>query len=283
MTQGFSPNLPGRWLEALASGPLAVESARPTGVFPSTLRYWKLKALLGVLLSMVIIGSSTSLTLAETPATPYTYWFYPPMNATDISWSIHPETDPSLQNWFWAHQWWIHNGDGGLTAGYAGLQTVGSDTGSKIAIFSIWDATGANSTNPNAWCLPFGGEGVGYSCRISFDWQIGHEYTFKVTKIARDAWQATVTDEATAAEHILGTITVPRNWGGLHNQSVSWTEYYGPSLTSCSDYNKAQATFSPPSLADGTILSSETRSGGMNLDCVDASNALFQRNSRHLS
>ncbi len=62
-----------------------------------------------------------------------------------------PEIDPGPNaTYFWAHQFGLVGGEGG----YLGLQTKGNRAdGSlgKLAIFSLWDATGSDG----AGCVRF--------------------------------------------------------------------------------------------------------------------------------
>jgi hypothetical protein len=49
-------------------------------------------------------------------------------------------------------------------------------------------------------------------------------------------WSANVRDEATGEMSPIGTITVPKKWGGLGNWSVMWSERYAdPEVRTCDD------------------------------------------------
>lgn len=90
----------------------------------------------------------------------------------------------SSGNTFWATQFMFQDS----TGGYIGMQ---QNTGSqKLAIFSIWNATGWPSVYA-AKCSYFGGEGVGVSCKMSYPWVEGRKYRFSVQKISSDAFSET--------------------------------------------------------------------------------------------
>ncbi len=222
---------------------------------------------------------------ALTGAAPSTTWTLPGNNYTNMQWTVRPETDPSPQGWFWANQWWIRHGDGQSSAGYAGLQTVGSGFGTKIAIFSIWDALGATVSNVSgSVCVNFGNEGTGYSCRIPYDWQVNHTYRFDVRKIDVQTWEAKVVDASTGVESTIGKIIVPSIWEGLGYQTVSWTERYSGVVNTCDDFNYSRVFFSEPVFDGGTVRPiSSTSKINTQADCTHGkvttmSDGVYQEN-----
>ncbi len=196
---------------------------------------------------------------APSPAGPYTEWFWPDPPAADnrtgftsFEHTLVPEIDPGPRaTYFWAHQFGLVGGEGG----YVGLQTKGNRAdGSlgKMAIFSLWDALGADGTG----VVPFSGEGEGWSARIPYLWEAGTTYRLRVetADTAPDGtwWAASVTDTATGVASDIGRLRAPPGWGGLGAWSVMWTEYYGPTLTRCSDLAPVSAVFGTP-VADGAV------------------------------
>src|SRR5690349_14797422 len=98
------------------------------------------------------------------PTGTFTYLGFPsrPGGYDRFEWSITPLVDPTPDGVFWSHQFAI---EGGGAAGYAGLQTVASGINDRAAIFSIWNATGAepgDATHGRPIAGPFTGEGDGF-------------------------------------------------------------------------------------------------------------------------
>ena len=195
------------------------------------------------------------------PCQTYTEWRWPPSTSfartllrgyRSFEHVMVPETDPGPDaTYFWAHQFRLIDGAGG----YIGLQTRGTlDDGSfgKIAIFSVWDAEGAEGA-PGAKAVRFTGEGEGWSCRIPYEWQAGQAYGLKVFGVGGGWWGAKVRDEATGEIRELGGIRVPEHWRGLDTWSIMWTEYYGPPLRSCRDLAYTSVVFGMPTADDGEI------------------------------
>jgi hypothetical protein len=193
-----------------------------------------------------------------------------------------PELDPGPDTtYFWAHQFRIEGGEGG----YIGLQTKGNRAdGSlgKMAIFSIWDALGAEGMGT----VRFGGEGTGWSCRIPYMWEPGRAYRLRVSTETAGWWDASVTDTVTGTTSWIGRIQVPETWGGLGTWSVMWTEYYGGALRRCEELAHSRVVFGFPVADDGAI-SPDTHDntyndgtcGNSNIEMVDAGDGL--RGVRH--
>jgi len=193
-----------------------------------------------------------------TPCGTYTEWFWPPSTSfartllagyRSFEHVLIPEVDPGEDSsYYWAHQFRIIGGEGG----YLGLQTNGhraDGSVGKMAIFSIWDALEAEGSG----VVPFSGEGVGWSCRIPYQWEAGRAYELRVSTPGDDWWEASVRDDATGVETDIGAIRVPGNWRQLDSWSVMWTEYYGPPLGRCADLAYSSVIFSTPVANDGEV------------------------------
>ncbi len=204
--------------------------------------------------------------MPPTPRGPYTEWFWPTPPATDgrrgfkeFEHTLTPEIDPGPDaTYFWAHQFGLEGGEGG----YLGLQTKGNRVdGSlgKLAIFSLWDATGADGPA----CTRFSGEGTGWSARIPYLWTAGRPYRFRlaVDYVTPEGtwWTASVTDLDAGVESHIGRLRAAPGWGGLRPWSVMWTEYYGQPLRRCTDLAAASAVFGTPT-ADGSTTPTRTSS-----------------------
>jgi hypothetical protein len=156
-----------------------------------------------------------------------------------MAWSVEPRTDPSPVGYFWSHQVAVLGGE----AAYFGLQTQGSEPTGKIAIFSVWGALDAEGPE---YAAPFGGEGVGMTVRIRYQWATLRRERLSL-RAAGGGWWAAVVGDA-----LVGRIRVDPTWGGLGSTSIMWTERYAPPLRRCSDMGHAVAWFGPP-IADGTV------------------------------
>ena len=194
------------------------------------------------------------------PRGPYSEWWWPdpPVSGGRRGWStfehlLVPEIDPGPDStYFWAHQFQCVDGAGG----YVGLQTRGNRAdGSvgKIAIFSLWDATGG--AGPGA--VRFSGEGTGWSTRVAWPWSAGRTYRLRL-EVGEETpegawWSAWVSDMESGEEDRIGDLRARPGWGRLGTWSVMWTEYYGQPLRRCSDLPHVSATFSVPR-ADGDVL-----------------------------
>ena len=150
--------------------------------------------------------------------------------------------------YFWAQQFFF---EGTTQGGYTGRQSDGIIAGhriGKMAIFSIWDALEATA-GPDAQCQTFGGEGVGYSCRLAFEWRENVTYRMILREVAADSWSLAMFDPSIGAERLIGTIRVPGPWGRVRLGSAGFAEYYGQ-VASCATLPHAVALLHQPT-ADG--------------------------------
>jgi len=107
-------------------------------------------------------------------------------------------------------------------------------------IVSIWNAEEAIAA-PNAVAQTFGGEGVGYSIRLQYDWSEGSAYRFRLSRVDGEWWQLSVSEDGgrpIAVGRIRITETVP-----LQPNFASFSEYLG-SVESCEELPPKKATFS---------------------------------------
>lgn len=147
---------------------------------------------------------------------------------------------------YWSTAWhWANAKDGG----YGGLQTqglVGNGVIADIATFSIWNAT-EGIPGPGANCLPFGGEGVGFSCRLPIDLVANRIYTMSYSlndKKTHRWWTAKVTDEENKKVYLIGKIKAPK----ANLRSKTWynfIEYWGAQVK-CEEVGEASAKFYNP-------------------------------------
>lgn len=218
----------------------------------------------------------------------YTDWYFPDSASgyDNFALDVTVNADPSPQSFFYSTEFWFANGDGSAsTTGYFGIQTQGASPGptGKIAIFSIWDALAAQGPD---FAAPFGGEGIGYSVRISYPWIADRTYHMRIGKLSADPdgqwWGAWVKDTVTNIESYIGKIKVPLQSVKLYAIPVSWTEYYGANPSSCDGYNFSEVTFSNVAANDGALatnghnnhLSSPAKCPGSSF--VDTANGVSQ-------
>ncbi len=154
--------------------------------------------------------------------------------------------------YFWSHKFGFLNGDGG----YIGLQNMGNTVSgqynTKVAVFSIFST--AIDATPGNCKIEYGnfdgGAGTGTSCRIPYNWTLGHQYRLR-TVIGKNSdaagtwWDGYVTDLTTGVETQIDYIKVPKSWSGI-NSSIMWTEYFGAHADTCDTHPYARAHFFTP-------------------------------------
>lgn len=162
--------------------------------------------------------SSISQTITPLETANYTYW---------------------SMNWGW---------DGRSNGAYAGIQKGGQRSPGvegDIGIFSIWDAKEA-IPGPKSWCLPFGGEGVGMSCRTNLNVEAGGLYkivVFPDPSRGSEWWGAEIVTP-NQGSILLGYIKAP--FENLRASRLgNFTEYFGPQLP-CDGVGAASARFGIP-------------------------------------
>lgn len=193
------------------------------------------------------------------PRGTYTSWRWrrAAAGASSLAWDLTALRDPGPTTYFWAQQWSFQGGD----VGYLGLQAHDlRDDGSvgKLAVFSIWSAIGG-ADNPGT----HGGvEGTPFwTCRLGYEWAAGRAYRLELRRTSPGWWRASVTDSASAAETVVGSLQVPPRWGGLDlvaSPSLVWTEFYGANvpggLASCDLIPHATVRFGVPAANGSTVM-----------------------------
>lgn len=186
---------------------------------------------------------------AIAPTGTYTSFTWPTGTYNSYEWYVTSENDATPDGYFYSHQFWLDKGEGG----YFGIQTVGSSPTGKIAIFSIWDALASESPQ---YYDTFGGEGVGYTARISYNWQPNKTYRLRVSRVSGDSsgtWWGAWIGQKGGSESFVGKIKVPAAWGKLENNSVMWSERYAGTLNSCKDIAFSGVKFTEPTANSGKI------------------------------
>jgi hypothetical protein len=183
-----------------------------------------------------------------------------------ISQIIQPlEVSPQM---YWEAGWhWDNVPDGG----YGGIQSKGilaDGTISDLAIFSIWNGLGA-IPGAGAGCTPFGGEGIGYSCRIPITLIAGNKYeiSFGVdTARGPQWWIATISDLTKGMRSVIGSIETNSKIAKASNWN-NFIEYWGQSVP-CDAVGAASAKFYVPTSNNPDVEISSPRFSRPAQPCV---------------
>lgn len=215
------------------------------------------------ILLALCVGQSRAADHQHGPTGAYTEWHWPEpppdgdgspgYKSFELGLTIEREP-PADVGYFWSHQVELQDGD----TAYFGLQTLGrrpDGSEGKVAIFSIWKALGARGPGI---AQPFSGEGEGYQTVIPYAWKPGRMYRLRMFRSGESRrgteWSATVRDESSGEVSPIGTITVPKKWGGLGAWSVMWSERYtGPEVRTCDDVGYSRVTFTAPTADGGSV------------------------------
>ena len=183
-----------------------------------------------------------------------------------ISQIIQPlEVSPQM---YWEAGWhWDNVPDGG----YGGIQSKGilaDGTISDLAIFSIWNALGA-IPGAGAGCTPFGGEGIGYSCRTPITLIAGNKYkiSFGVdTARGPQWWIATISDLTKGTTSVIGSIETNSKIAKATNWN-NFIEYWGQAVP-CDAVGAASAKFYVPTSSNPDVEISSPRFSRPAQPCV---------------
>jgi peptidoglycan hydrolase-like protein with peptidoglycan-binding domain len=227
-------------------------------------------ALAATAVAMVAVAPAAS--AAVRPNGTYSNWTWPASGTGyynfDLNLTVLNTTSGS--HYFWSHQFWFRGGE----AGYLGLQTGSAPNNTKIALFSVWGANGAEGPR----CGRFVEGDPGWTCRLDpYNWVLGRSYRLRIWAAGADSqgewWGAWVRDSVTGVDSYVGRIRVPTSWG-LLDDSVAWTENFGPLPGTCSGFPWAKAQFNYPTANAGAVrISSHSHSFGGG-DCPSYSRIL---------
>ena len=201
-----------------------------------------------------------------------TYWYFPtnPSGYTQISTNITPIVDGSPDGYYFSSYFLLTNNPGGY-GGYLGLQTEGSQPTGKIAIFSIWGATASSGPGYNASGTESGQ--TYYTSRIQYQWVINNTYVTNVYLSSQasgdNTWTATVTDQNTGVQSLIGNIVTPASFGNMQNELVTFHERYSGPTASCSDMQESEVEFTDIRASNGSVAPiSQTNEGPSNSACA---------------
>lgn len=192
------------------------------------------------LLAGLAMLASVPATARETPGSYVNWKFDGSAGLSDVAYTITVLRDPGHgAEVFWSNQVGFGNGRGG----YAGMQSNGGAR--RMFLFSVWDVT-EYVAGEGSYCVAFGGEGVGVSCRRRSDWKAGDAYEFHYVAEGDGWWGMTVTNLADRTSFKLGSIKVGADT--MNPDSVSWTEYFrwNDAQASCASEPFSRARFDAP-------------------------------------
>lgn len=200
-----------------------------------------------LLMGVLVLGASFTAAATDVPGS-YVYWnFDGTSGLSDVAYPVTVTRDPGhAAKVFWSNQVEFSNGHGA----YAGIQTNGG--AQRMFLFSVWDVTEA-VPGAGSWCEPFGGEGVGMSCRRWSDWKEGDTYEFHYLAEGNGWWGVTVTNLTANTSFKLGSIKVGADT--MKPWSISWAEYFrwNDAASSCESEPFSRARFDAPVGNNGSL------------------------------
>ncbi|MFC5740828.1 RICIN domain-containing protein [Dyella tabacisoli] len=213
-----------------------------------------MKAIKGLCGLLLLAALPLAAHAGDTPGSYTNYKFDPSVSTLNaVDFGITVKTDPGYRaNVYWSNQFSLV---GTSSGGYTGMQSNGGSK--RMFLFSIWDATQSKPGSAGSYCVSFGGEGVGQSCRMAHEWQQGHTYRFHVAYEGNQWLGVTVTDLTTNGSFKLGSIRTAAN-GISPNGMVNWTEYFEWSSADSNCFNQpySSAEFHLPVGNGGSAVAS---------------------------
>lgn len=181
----------------------------------------------------------------------------------DISMEITINTERGVDGWYYALSAFMDGaGCRGYTSGnvgvgnciaYMGVQANGIPAApgqpavmDKMALFSVWDSTQANPPI-GGWEVTFGGEGIGKSNRIPFNWIVGRKYRFAMGEDealstgSSKWWSSQIIDVATNEVFPMGSIKLVEGTTGA-TSAVIFQEKFSGQVADCTQTTPSSIT-----------------------------------------
>ncbi len=210
---------------------------------------------------LTLVSFSSAFGQQQQYANAYAYWEFAKEidsveNVEQSIWIAKPA--PASQ---WVLMWsWVADPAHG---GYFGFNTDSSGKGQ--ALFSLWNADKAIGEH----CKEFGGEGVGWSCRMPFDIKPNVIYKLRLARTRTDAegvwWGGWIT-EASTKERSIGEIRVKKEMNTIRPGSImNFSEYFGDVREKCRTVPFSIFAVAPPTMKkerDGKNYSHAAGSSG---------------------
>jgi hypothetical protein len=194
----------------------------------------------------------------------------------------------SLRSTFWSNTFTFHNSASGLPpnhvggdqGGYLGVQVIAPEN--HIAIFSIWWATGSTpmngasvTTDVEMWyndANPFkppitdpahtdpnrkvaGGPYTSLRLPITLLPDVKYRLRLASARAPFSGWTASVRNEVTGVETVLGVLDVPPSWGGVNANPGGFMEFFGQLPNGCASIPPSTTTFHRAMANEGGISS----------------------------
>jgi hypothetical protein len=220
-----------------------------------------MKKIITVLIVVVAFLSFGEIALADPISNPThfddTTWYFPASSSgyNQLDTNITPIVDGSPDGYYFSSEFYF-TGDTSGYGGYLGLQTEGTIPTGKIAIFSIWGATSSSGPGYNSSGTEV--EQTYYTSRIQYNWNVNHTYKTDVILLSQssgsETWAATITDQSTGVQSLIGDIVTPSSMGSFSNEVVTFHERYSGSTASCSDMQESEVEFTNLSFNNGSVI-----------------------------
>jgi hypothetical protein len=198
------------------------------------------------ILAVILCGFSSVLAQQQQYANAYAYWdFGDEVNdVVNIDQKIWVAKSAPGSQWVLMWSWTADPAHGG----YFGFNTTAE--GTAQALFSLWNADRASGKN----CQEFGGEGVGWSCRMPFEIKSDVVYKLRLARTKADnegvwwgGWIYEESDGRTQNEYYLGEIRVKKEMNQIRGNSITnFSEYYGDVVEKCSTVPFSILALAPP-------------------------------------
>ncbi len=215
------------------------------------------------ILFLLFISTLPALAQQQQYANAYAYWdFGNEVNDVEnVDQKIWIAKSVASSQWVMMWSWVADPAHGG----YFGFNT---DTEGKAqALFSLWNADRATGDN----CKEFGGEGVGWSCRMPFELKTDVIYKLRLVRTKSDAegvwWGGWIYEESAApAEYFIGEIRVKSEMNHIRGNSImNFSEYYGQVQEKCGTVPFSIFAVAPPAAnkaADSNDYDRTSKSNG---------------------
>jgi hypothetical protein len=174
-------------------------------------------------------------------------WWDTPSTGTMLEADILVEQDNIKGYYYYAVQGSFVDG----TAFYGGVQINGNNgNGSvlpRMAIFSVWD-TYSGTPAAGGWGVVFGGEGTGYSVRISYPWIAGIRYTMRFALQSDNGttrvWRGEIVNNSNGVTTLIGTINTRSSVSNISRSIATFHERFWGPIDSCSSLEPSRVVFS---------------------------------------
>ena len=144
-----------------------------------------------------------------------------------------------------------------------------AEVDARLVDFQIWNITSGTPVS-GGWGTGFGGEGVGYSVRIAYNWQVGHTYRMDVYLQSQsggnNVWAGKVTDLSSGVTTAVGTLNAPGSFGLLDPATITFHERFSGPTASCSDITRSAVTFTNVTANNASVAADPSQNFSSSVD-----------------